>query len=199
MYDASVAGDRSLPRTGSLLTASAVVLSVQASARHTFSKYCCDAIRLLEGLGVEGDAHCGERVKHRHDAKKDPLRPNRRQVHLLQVELLDELNARGFKVTPGDLGENITTKNIDLLGLPRETRLHIGPDAIIEVTGLREPCVYIDRFQNGLLAAVVERGPNREIVRKSGVMSTVIRGGIVRPSDKIDIQTPVTRLPLTPV
>jgi MOSC domain-containing protein YiiM len=120
-------------------------------------------------------------------------------VHLLQAELLDEVNARGFSVSPGDLGENITTRNIDLLGLPRNARLHIGNEAIIEVTGLREPCVYIDRFQNGLLAAVVERRPNREIVRKSGVMSIVIRGGIVRPSDRIEIEAPATRLPLTPV
>jgi MOSC domain-containing protein YiiM len=198
MYDASVAGDGSLPRTSPFIE-SAVVLSVHASARHTFSKCSCDAIRLLEGLGIEGDAHCGERVKHRHDAKKDPLRPNRRQVHLLQAELLDEVNARGFSVSPGDLGENITTRNIDLLGLPRNARLHIGNEAIVEVTGLREPCVYIDRFQKGLLAAVVERGPNREIVRKSGVMSIVIRGGIVRPSDRIEIEAPATRLPLTPV
>jgi MOSC domain-containing protein YiiM len=177
----------------------ALVLSVHASARHSFSKHPQSSILLLEGLGVEGDAHCGRLVKHRHDAGKDPLRPNRRQVHLLQAELLDEVNARGFSVLPGDLGENISTRHIDLLGLPRDTRLQIGDEAIVEITGLRDPCVYIDRFQKGLLAAVVKRRPNRAIVKKTGVMSIVIRGGLVRPSDKIAIELPAIRLPLSPV
>jgi MOSC domain-containing protein YiiM len=176
-----------------------MVLAVHASARHSFSKYACDEIRLLKGLGVEGDAHCGELVKHRHDAKNDPLRPNRRQVHLLQVELLDEVNARGFYALPGNLGENITTRQIDLLGLPKGSRLHIGAAAVLHVTGLRAPCVYIDRFQKGLLAAVVERRPNREIIGKSGIMSIVIRGGVVRPADNIEIELPTTRVGLTQV
>jgi MOSC domain-containing protein YiiM len=176
---------------------SAVVLAVHSSARHGFSKYPRDDIRLLEGLGVDGDAHCGALVKHRHDAKKDPQRANRRQVHLLQAELLDEVNARGFSVLPGNLGENITTRNIDLLALPRDTRLHIGAEAVLEVTGLREPCVYIDRFQKGLLAAVVEHRANREVTRKSGIMSVVISSGLVRPHDSIELELPRVRLPLS--
>jgi MOSC domain-containing protein YiiM len=186
-------------RRGGVSDEHALVLSVPASARHSFSKHPLDSIRLLEGLGVEGDAHCGRLVKHRHDVRKDPLRPNLRQVHLLQTELLDEVNERGFSVLPGDLGENITTRGIDLLGLPRDTRLHIGAEAVVEITGLREPCIYIDRFQKGLVAAVVERRPNGELMRKTGVMSIVIRGGTVRPEDKIEIEMPATRLSLTPV
>jgi len=166
------------------------VIAVARSATHTFSKAIQSRIRLLSGLGVEGDAHNGTTVKHRSRVARDPTQPNLRQVHLLHTELHDELSARGFVVRPGDMGENITTRGINLLALPSGTRLHLGPTAIVEVTGLRNPCVQIDRFQRGLLAAVVDRDAAGEIVRKSGVMSIVVRDGEVGPGDSIAVELP---------
>ncbi len=160
------------------------------SGSHTFSKAAREGIRLLQGLGVEGDAHCGTTVKHRFDVTRDPTKPNLRQVHLLQSELLEELARGGWNVGPGDLGENISTSGIALLALPTGTQLQIGDEAIVEVTGLRTPCLHIDKFQKGLLPAVIERSPSGELIRKVGVMSVVVRGGIVRPGDSIDVQLP---------
>ena len=147
-------------------------------------------IRLVEGLGVEGDAHSGATVKHRSRVARDPSQPNLRQVHLIHGELLEELGAAGFNVVPGDLGENITTKGIDLLGLPRGTRLRLGADAIVEITGLRNPCAQLDRFQTGLTAAVLDRDDAGNLVRKSGVMAVVIAGGLVQASDPIEVELP---------
>jgi MOSC domain-containing protein YiiM len=176
------------------------VLAVHASGKHSFTKYSQDSIALLEDLGVAGDAHCGVTAGHRHDRNKDPLRPNRRQVHLLQSELLEEVNRKGFNVRPGDMGENITTRNLDLLGLPSGALLHIGDEAVVEVTGLRHPCIYIDKFRKGLLAAVVEKWPDIGIIRKTGVMGIVIHCGWVRPNDAITVQRPNGALkPLEPV
>lgn len=149
-----------------------------------------DDITLLQGLGVEGDAHCGAQVKHRSDARKDPIRPNLRQVHLLQSELLDEVNGKGFQVRPGDLGENILTRGINLLSLPAGTLLHLGGEAIVQVTGLRNPCIQIERFQAGLLDAVREKRQGAAPIRKMGVMSVVIRGGEVRAGDAIAVHLP---------
>jgi MOSC domain-containing protein YiiM len=164
------------------------VIAVHLSRSHTFSKRPQLCIRLLEGLGVEGDAHCGPLVKHRFDARRDPTRPNLRQVHLLQSELLDEVRARGFEVAPGEMGENVSTAGIDLLGLPQGAWLHLGPEAVVEVTGLRTPCVHIERFREGLLAAVIERRPGGHLIRKAGVMAVVVRGGMVQPGDSIRVQ-----------
>jgi MOSC domain-containing protein YiiM len=172
------------------MTARPIVLGVFVSDKHSFSKYRRESINLLERLGVEGDAHCGKLVQHLWDAKKDPLRPNFRQVHLIHSELLDEVNARGFNVLPGDLGENITTRGIDLLGLPTGARLQIGEDAVVEVTGLRSPCVQINTFQEGLLEAVIERRKSVGLIRKTGVMSVVIRGGVIRNGDAIEVRLP---------
>ena len=178
----------------------AVVVGVHRNPRHGFSKLPQESVTLLAGLGVEGDAHRGVTVKHRWDAKRDPRRPNRRQVHLLQAELLDEVNTRGFEVKPGDLGENITTRGIDLLGLSTGARLHVGEDAIVEITGLRAPCVYIDRFRKGLLAAVIERRVDGAANYKSGVMAIVVRGGVVRTADAVAIERPPgPHRPLQPV
>ena len=180
--------------------ASPTVLGVFANSAHAFSKQAQAGITLLEGLGVEGDAHCGVTVQHVYDVKKDPNRPNLRQVHLMQAELFDEVNAKGFSVGPGDLGENITTRNLDLLSLPAGTLLHIGEKAVVRVTGLRTPCIQIERFQKGLVEAVFERTPGRPIIRKTGVMSVVVVGGMVHPSDSIVVQLPDgDRLPLEPV
>jgi MOSC domain-containing protein YiiM len=163
---------------------------VHASEQHSFSKYPRDSITLLEGLGVAGDAHCGVTVMHRHDRKKDPLRPNLRQIHLLQSELLEEVNGKGFHVLPGDMGENITTRNLDLLGLPTGALLRIGHEAIVKITGLRQPCIYIEKFQKGLLTAVLEKRPDIGTVRKAGIMGIVIHGGCVRPDDLVTLQRP---------
>jgi MOSC domain-containing protein YiiM len=161
------------------------VTAVSLSARHRFSKTNQLGIRLLAGLGVEGDAHLGETVKHRSRVAKDPTQPNLRQVHLIHAELHDQLNATGFAVLAGDLGENVTTRGIDLLGLPRGTRLHLGDTAVIEITGLRNPCIQIDRFQKGLMAAVLGRDEEGRLIRKSGIMGIVLESGDVRPGDAI--------------
>lgn len=177
-----------------------VIVAVHQSDKHRFSKTPQHSITLLEGLGIEGDAHCGVTVQHRHDKKKDPVRPNLRQVHLLPTELLDEVNAKGFQVFPGSLGENISTRGIDLLGLPTGTRLHMGDEAVIEVTGLRYPCIYIERFRPGLLALMSEKRSDGVLTHKAGVMGIVVRGGVIYPSDPIRVLLPGgTHLPLQPV
>ena len=163
---------------------------VCSAGGHGFSKAVQSGIRLLEGLGVEGDAHLGATVRHRSRVKKDPSAPNLRQVHLIHSELFDELRAAGFAVEPGELGENITTRGIDLLGLPAGTRLRFGGSAIVELTGLRNRCHQIDDFQPGLMSAVLGRDAAGGLVRKSGVMSTVIAGGAIEDGDAIVVELP---------
>lgn len=166
------------------------ITAVSRSGAHTFSKPNADRIRLLPGLGVEGDAHLGQTVKHRSRVARDPTQPNLRQVHLVHAELHDELRARGFQVGPGEMGENVTTRGVDLLALPTGTRLHLGAAAVVEVTGLRNPCAQLDRFQPGLMAAVLDRGEDGELVRKAGIMGVVVAGGEVRPGDAIRVELP---------
>jgi MOSC domain-containing protein YiiM len=168
------------------------VIGVHVSGRHEFSKQAVDTITLLEGLGVEGDAHCGVTVKHRSRARWNPAQPNLRQVHLLHAELFDHLAARGFVVRPGDLGENIATRGLDLLGLPVGARLVIG-DAVVTVTGLRNPCVQIDRFAPGLLKEVAHTDAEGHPVRLAGIMGTVARGGPVRAGDEVCVELPPGR------
>lgn len=176
------------------------VLAVHTSKTHSFSKLPRESIMLLEGLGVEGDAHCGRTVQHRFDASQNPTKPNLRQVHLLQSELLDELEAGGFSVAPGQMGENISTRGIALLDLPAGTQLHIGSEAVVEITGLRTPCLLIEKFQKGLLPAVIRRGPEGELIRRVGVMGIVVCGGAVRPRDAIHVSLPGgEQRPLDPV
>src|SRR5262245_34887543 len=168
----------------------AVIVAVSRSPRHTFSKAPDAWIRLLAGLGVEGDAHMGERVKHRSRVARDPTQPNLRQVHLIHAELQEELKRAGFSVAAGDMGENITTRGIDLLGLPTGTRLHIGASAVVEVTGLRNPCDQLDQFQSGLRAAVLGRDEQGNLIRKAGVMGIVLASGEVQAGDVIGIELP---------
>ncbi|WP_420100558.1 MOSC domain-containing protein [Bosea sp. (in: a-proteobacteria)] len=168
----------------------AMVISVSAAKGHRFSKPVLGAISLLKGLGVAGDAHCGETVKHRSRVAIDPTQPNLRQVHLLHAELLEELNAAGFGVAPGDMGENVLTRGIDLLGLPTGARLRLGETACVEITGLRNPCAQIDAFRPGLLKAVLVRDGEGRIIRKAGVMGIVLEGGEVRPGDPITVTLP---------
>lgn len=177
-----------------------MITAVSLSGRHTFSKPNALAIRLVAGLGVVGDAHLGETVKHRSRVRKDPTAPNLRQVHLIQEELFAELAAAGFAVGAGDIGENVTTRGIDLLGLPTGARLRLGADAVVEITGLRNPCGQLDTYQQGLMAAVLGRDAEGRLVRKSGVMAIVIQGGEVRAGDAIAVDLPAgAPRPLEPV
>ncbi|MEZ4769701.1 MAG: MOSC domain-containing protein [Caldilineales bacterium] len=166
------------------------VVAVSSSDSHTFSKPNRDFIRLLAGLGVEGDAHAGETVKHRSRVRQDPDQPNLRQVHLIHSELHDELRQAEFAVSPGKMGENITTLGVDLLRLPVGARLHLGANAVVEITGLRNPCYQLDGFQPGLMAAVLDRDSDGNLVRKAGVMGIVLAGGEVRPGDPIRVELP---------
>ena len=177
-----------------------VVTAVSRSARHTLTKPNQDNIRLLAGLGVEGDAHSGTTVKHRSRVARDPSQPNLRQVHLVHAELHDTLKEQGFAVGAGQMGENVTTRGIDLLGLPTGARLRLGDTAIIEVTGLRNPCAQLDRIQPGLMGATLERAADGSLIRKAGIMAVVVERGEVRPGDPIRIELPPDpHRPLTPV
>jgi MOSC domain-containing protein YiiM len=167
-----------------------LVVSAHLSPVHGFSKSAQLGIRLLAGLGVEGDAHCGATVQHRHDKRRNPRSPNLRQVHLIQGELLDELQAEGFRVLPGDLGENLSTRGVDLTALPTGTRLRIGDEAVVELTGLRSPCVYIDRYQPGLLARMRAKPPGAPFSVRAGVMAVVVHGGHVGAGDSIAVAHP---------
>lgn len=176
------------------------ITAVSKSGTNTFSKPNQGSIRLLAGLGVEGDAHMGVTVKHRSRVKRDPNQPNLRQVHLIHSELHDELNASGFHISAGEMGENITTRGIDILDLPGGTRLHLGREAVVEVTGLRNPCEQLDTFQDGLLKACVAKDAEGNIIRKAGIMSIVLIGGEVFPGDSIQIEyPPEPHKPLKPV
>jgi MOSC domain-containing protein YiiM len=166
------------------------IVAVARCAGHSFSKPLVPEIAIVAGLGVAGDAHSGETVKHRSRVKVDPSQPNLRQVHLIHAELFDEVAAQGFRVTPGDLGENITTQGIDLLALPRGAVLRIGNAVQLQVTGLRNPCAQIDSFQRGLLAAVLEKRADGTLVRKAGIMTIVLAGGSVRAGDAIEVGLP---------
>ena len=178
----------------------AVVAAVSRSAKHTLVKANQDGIRLLSGLGVDGDAHQGATVKHRSRVARDPTQPNLRQVHLIHAELHEELRAAGFIVSAGQMGENITTQGVDLLGLPAGARLCLGGAAVVEVTGLRNPCAQLDRIQPGLMAATLGRDEHGNLVRKAGIMGVVIAGGEVRPGDQIRVELPPQpHRPLVPV
>ena len=175
------------------------VVAVCKSPGHTISKPRTDCVRLIQGIGIEGDAHAGTTVKHRYQAAREPDAPNLRQVHLIQKELFDELNAHGFAIEPGQMGENLTTEGLDILSLPRGTRLKLGPDAVIELTGLRSPCSLLDRIQKGLKQATLERSPTG-LVRKAGVMAIVLASGNVSAGDPIVITLPPhPHEPLKPV
>jgi hypothetical protein len=177
-----------------------VVTAVSCSAGHTLVKQNRDSIRLLAGLGVEGDAHLGATVKHRSRLARFSKEPNLRQVHLIHAELHDELRERGFAVSAGQMGENVTTRGIDLLGLPAGARLCLGDTAVIEVTGLRNPCSQLDRIQRGLMAATLARGTDGSLIRKAGIMAVVLAGGEVRPGDPIRVELPTKPFQsLTPV
>jgi MOSC domain-containing protein YiiM len=154
------------------------------------SKSNCASIRLVAGLGVDGDAHMGTTIQHRSRVARDPTQPNLRQVHLIHEELHDELRAAGFDVAPGAMGENVTTRGVELLELPARARLEIGPTVVLELTGLRNPCVQLDGIQPGLMAATLARDRGGGLVRKAGVMAIVLEGGDIKPGDAIQVAMP---------
>ena len=175
------------------------VISVNCSSMHSLIKPNQESVRLLEGLGVEGDAHSGKTVKHRSRVARDPNQPNLRQVHLIHSELYDELKGAGFDVSHGQMGENITTKGVDLLGLPTGTHLHLR-DAVVEVTGLRNPCAQLEKIQTGLLELVLDKDEDGNLIRKAGIMGIVVTGGEVAPGDEIRVELPSgPHRPLQPV
>jgi MOSC domain-containing protein YiiM len=178
----------------------ATVTAVHLSPTHTMAKPTAPSIDLIEGIGVDGDAHGGETVKHRSRVRRDPTTPNLRQVHLIHAELHDELRERGYHLAPGQMGENVTTRDIDLLALPTGARLYLGSDAIIEVTGLRNPCDQLEGIQPGLMQAVLDRDEDGNLIRRAGVMAIVLTGGPVTPGDTIEVQLPPEpHQPLEPV
>lgn len=168
----------------------ATVAAVCSSGTHTFSKVVRPSIRLVAGLGVDGDAHAGVTVQHRSRVAADPSQPNLRQVHILHEEVFERLKALGFAVQCGDLGENVTTRGLDVLSLPVGTRLHLGAGAVVELTGLRNPCTQLDRWQRGLMAALLDRDGDGTLVRLAGVMGIVVAGGEVRAGDGIGVDLP---------
>jgi len=177
-----------------------MVAGVARSATHTLSKPNVTGIRLLAGLGVESDAHLGVTVKHRSRVARDPSQPNLRQVHLIHSELFKELRAAGFEIAAGQMGENVTTSGIDLLALPVGTRLHLGDRAVVEVTGLRNPCAQLDHIQPGLMKATLDRDTDGQLIRKAGIMGIVLTSGEVCPGDPIEVELPPRpHLPLIPV
>ncbi|GAA1786909.1 MOSC domain-containing protein [Luedemannella flava] len=177
-----------------------VVTAVSRSATHDFSKRNEPSVRLLTGLGIEGDAHSGVTVKHRSRVARDPSQPNLRQVHLIHAELHDELAAAGYTVVAGDMGENITTRGVDLLGLPTGARLRLGATALVEITGLRNPCPQLNGFQAGLMQAVLDRDADGNVIRKGGIMGIVLADGDVHPGDPITVTLPpLPHTPLAPV
>jgi len=179
---------------------SGLVIAVAGSPTHTLSKPKAPSIRLLAGFGVAGDAHMGETVKHRSRVARDPTQPNLRQVHLIHAELFEELREAGFDIAPGQMGENVTTSGVDLLGLPTGTLLRLGEAAVIEVTGLRNPCAQLDRIQPGLMKATLDRNTDGNLVRKAGIMGIVVAGGEIRPGDAVQIDLPpLPHIPLAPV
>ncbi|WP_305095923.1 MOSC domain-containing protein [Croceibacterium aestuarii] len=177
------------------------IIAVARDGAHRFAKRRCDSIELVAGLGVSGDAHSGRTVQHLSRIAKTPGAPNLRQVHLIHAELFDELAQQGFAVAPGELGENVTTRGVDLLSLPRGTLLRLGGEAVIELTGLRNPCAQIDRnIGKGAMAATLERRADGSLVRKAGVMAVVVEGGEVRAGEPLSvIHTPKDPQPLEPV
>jgi MOSC domain len=177
-----------------------VVTTVSRSEGHTLTKLNADSIRLLAGLGVEGDAHSGATVKHRSRLARFANEPNLRQIHLIHAELHDTLREQGFAVSAGQMGENVTTRGVDLLELPTGARLHLGDMAIVEVTGLRNPCAQLDRIQPGLMGATLKRARDGSLVRKAGIVAVVLAGGDVRPGDRIRVELPPhPHRPLVPV
>lgn len=176
----------------------ASVVATSQSKDHTFTKQTVPGIKLIQGLGVEGDCHSGKTVQHRSRLHIKPAPANLRQVHLIDLEILTQ-----YDLQPGDIGENITTSGIDLLRLGKGTKLHfVGSETaeevaldqahpVVTVTGLRNPCPQIEKYRKGLQERFIVRDAERKIVaRKAGIMSTVEVGGVVLAGMKIVVESP---------
>lgn len=166
------------------------VHAVSLSDKHSIRKFNRSYINIIEGYGVEGDAHAGKKVKHRYIAKKDPDRPNYRQVHLISMEIYRELQQQGFNIDPGEMGENITCSGIDIMNLPKHTILKIGDEVELQVSGMREPCSLLNQIQGGLMKATLDKSGEGELIRKAGIMTVALKGGIVTPDDPIQLVYP---------
>lgn len=166
------------------------VVSLSKDDQHRFSKQPQSELVFVAGRGIAGDAHCGETVQHRSRVKANPVQPNLRQVHLIHAELLAELQAQGFEVGPATLGENVLTEGVDLLSLPTDSRLQLGDEVVVRLTGLRNPCAQLDGYQQGLTKAVLDRDAEGKLIRKAGVMAVVETGGVVTTGDSIAVTLP---------
>jgi len=179
---------------------SGIVEAVHASDAHTMRKHTQDRVTLVAGHGIDGDVHAGATVRHRSRVAKDATQPNLRQVHLIHGELHDELRGKGYAVDAGQMGENVTTRGVHLLDLPTGTRLRLGTDAVVEVTGLRTPCKQLDGIQEGLMGELMPRDRDGNAVRKAGIMAVVVHGGDVHAGDAIAVELPAEpHRPLQPV
>ncbi|WP_322596991.1 MOSC domain-containing protein [Bradyrhizobium sp. SEMIA] len=110
--------------------------------------------------------------------------PNLRQVHLIPSELFAALLEAGFPIGARDLGENISTVGLDLERMPLGTLIELGRTAIVELAGLRTPCVLVDRFRAGVKRHVLsseKTGPSF----RCGVLGIVRFGGPVAPGDTV--------------
>lgn len=179
-----------MPAIESPIIGSPTIVSLSRDPEHHFSKKPVPQLTLPAGLGVEGDAHAGVTVRHRSRVRQDPTQPNLRQVHLISAELLEECRELGFAVQPADLGENVLTRGLDVLGLPRGTRLKLGETAVVEVTGLRNPCQQIDDFRPGLLKVMVQKGSDGQPVFRCGIMGIVLTGGEVQVGNQLGVEWP---------
>ena len=179
----------------------AKVMAVSLAAQHGFAKQPQACIRLLAGEGVEGDAHRGTTVQHLYQVRRDPSKPNLCQVHLFAAEKLGELAAAGYPLGPGEIGENVLTCGVDLLALPRGTRVRLGAQAVVEITGLRTPCSQIDGYRTGLQKLLWgPRDAKGKRERRAGVMAVVVTGGEVLPGDPLVVELPLEpHQPLGPV
>jgi hypothetical protein len=166
------------------------VIAVCSRDAHLFSKENRVEIELIKNFGINGDAHAGMYVKHRSRVKKNPKQLNLRQVHLIPIELLNEMKQHRYDLHPGDLGENITTSGIDLINLPLNSQINIGEEVVLEVKGLRDPCKQIEAFKEGLLKKMITKDADGNLIRKTGIMTIVLEGGIVKPNDKIEVVLP---------
>ncbi len=170
---------------------SGTVVSVSRDEEHRFSKPAVRSIRLLAGIGVEGDSHAGATVQHLYAKKRNPLAPNLCQVHFIAAELFEALVPTGYIVVPGELGENVTTAGIDLMTLPLGTRLHLGTEAVVSITGMRSPCSLINGYQKGLMKQLIRTDAAGAVQRRGGIMGVVVTGGVVNPGDGIRVELPV--------
>jgi MOSC domain-containing protein YiiM len=166
------------------------VTSVSLNPLHTFSKRPVPEIRILAHHGVEGDAHAGEKVQHLYRVRKNPNAPNLCQVHLIAEEFLEELRTQNFPIEPGQLGENIIVRSLDLCSLSVGATLRLGSDALIEITGLRDPCNQLNTLRPGLMKACLARSLDGTLIRKAGVMAIALVSGSVRPGDPIHLTLP---------